>query len=522
MSTGRWLGARHQLSRLWIAPVLFLFLPIAANAAAIISPYGTVKWFFAEGGETIGGHPDYHDFQTYYHFANVNSVTVTVQAHFQGDAGSWDTSFTLPPYSRTSVPFHNLAGGRLGFHAAEFYSSTPGADIQVSSTMLNNGWEGYVWEASKAVNGASDVRTSWSFGEGGIYSWFPATNGPVFDHFYAVYNPNDSWITVSAQYFPDEYDHFGNLVVSNGPWWVAPHSRLTFNPYPTTDPSLRDYLRAEAGVITCSAGCVAQMTMYQLRNVGARRPNTQSALGSAPANRWYVVGIPTGASWQNRIYFFNSANANNTIHLTYRDHLGNTLLTTQHTMPPLQRISYDLSEQYAGSPPDLAIAPAGRDGSDLSLQIDADYPIVLTKIMYWAGEFAWNEGASTSGHAVGGPRIFFPGGNTGGGFYNYKQIMNTSDFPTTLTMTTFWPGGNNVSVQSLGTLPAKGMLQFDSGVQLGQSGDFATVIESNNGAQLIGEASNFFAFENGSQLWRAGDTVEGLILNWGSTVPIQP
>ncbi len=101
------------------------------------------------------------------------------------------------------------------------------------------------------------------------------------------------------------------------------------------------------------------------------------------------------------------------------------------------------------------------------------------------------------------------------------QVMNTSDFPTTLTMTTFWPGGNNVSVRSLGTSgeghaavrfrrpagSARGLLDGDR-------------VEQRRAADR--RILNFFAFENGSQLWRAGDTVEGLILNWGSTVPIQP
>ncbi len=114
----------------------------------------------------------------------------------------------------------------------------------------------------------------------------------------------------------------GIFVVSNGPWSVAPHSRLTFNQYPTTNPSLRDYLRAEGGRDHVLGRLRRADDDVSVAQCG--RASSEHAIGARVHTREPLVnfvGIPTGGSWQNRIYFFNSANANNTIHLTYRDHL---------------------------------------------------------------------------------------------------------------------------------------------------------------------------------------------------------
>src|SRR5688500_13700192 len=67
-----------------------------ASASVMLSPQQTVKWFFPEGGGASGGFADYHDFRTYYNFANANPNAVTVFAHFQGDSGAWDQTFVLP------------------------------------------------------------------------------------------------------------------------------------------------------------------------------------------------------------------------------------------------------------------------------------------------------------------------------------------------------------------------------------------------------------------------------------------
>jgi hypothetical protein len=509
------------MCRLSMAPVLSLLLllcaPVAASAE-MRSQYNSIKWVFPEGGATSGGHPDYHDFQTSYHFANLNPQWVTVEAYFQGDAGSWTTYVSLAPQSRTSIPFSSMAGGRLGFHAAEFYSTNASYEIQVSSTMFNNGWTNLLWESSKAVNGSSDARYSWSFGEGGIFSAYLPGNHPVFDHYYAVYNPNGGPITVTGKYYPDEIDNGGvgfyqDPVVRT----VQPRSRLAFDPWSNSYPW--NAMHARATTIECSQPCVVQMTMYQLANVGTRRPNTQSSLGSNPATKWYVVGIPTGAAWQHRVYFLNTSPFANTVRLKYRNAAGAEVLNTQHTVAGSSRMSYDLSGIHPGSPPDLAPPPQNMGGDNLSVEITADAPIVLTKIMYWQGAWDWSEGSNTTGHSTAGKRLVFPGGNSGGGFNNYIQVMNTGTGPTNVWATTYRPGGS-VAQRYLGVLNAKGMLQIDAG-SWGVDGDFTTVIDADL-QPIIGEAQTFFAWE--STMWRSGDSVEAIVYPTTAitTPPIQP
>jgi hypothetical protein len=501
-----------------LASLVLLFAPQSASAE-MRSAYNSIKWVFPEGGATSGGHPDYHDFQTYYHFANLNAQWVLVEAYFQGDAGAWTTQVWLAPQSRTSVPFSSMSGGRMGFHAAEFYSTNSTLEIQVSSTMFNNGWLGLLWESSKAVNGSTDARPTWSFGEGGIFSAFLPGNQPVFDHFYAVYNPNNTPITVNGKYYPDYIDN-GNPPVGlfQDPIQrtVPARSRLAFNPWSNSYPW--NTMHARATTIECTPlPCVVQMTMYQRANVGSRRPNTQSSLGSNPATTWYVVGIPTGSAWQHRMYFLNTSPNPNTVRLKYRNAAGADVLNTQHTLSGSSRMSYDLSGWQPGSAP-LATPPQNMGGDNLSLEITADAPIVLTKIMYWQGNWDWSEGSNTTGHSTGGRRLVFPGGNSGGGFNNYIQVMNTSGVGTNVTATTYRPNGS-VATRNLGWLNGKGMLQIDAG-SWGVDGDFTTVIDADQ--PIIGEAQTMFAWE--ATMWRAGDSVEAIVLATPSltAIPIQP
>jgi hypothetical protein len=495
---------------------------ICSGSTRVFSARGggscVTTWYFPEGGETVGGPTaDYHDFQTYYHFANPNPTPVTVAAYFQGDAGAWNTSFVLPASSRTSVWFHDVGGGRLGFAGAEFTSATPGAELQVSSTMFNNSFEGHTWEASKAVNGANEPHTQWAFGEGGIYSQ-AAAGVPAFDHIYAIYNPNPVPSTLSVTFYPDEFDNGRTTPLTFQLGQVAGHSRMTFNPF-----GWSPALRAESAIVSCAPACVAQMTMYE-RNIG-RHPNTQSALGAQLAKQWYLVNIPTGASWEPRIYLFNPSPVANHITLHYRNGAGADLQVTTYELEPWRRISYDLTEW---KDPRLTIppAPAGYAGGNLSLEIDAEQPIALTKILYWAAEgpnVAWNEGASTTAHSQGGHRIVFPGGNVGGGFSNYIQVMNIGAAATNVWVTTYRDGGiAMVAKHQVGTLNPGGMMQFDASAYINPAGNFSTVVETDYqpNQALVGESANYFDYTGPTDLWRSGDAVEAIVYN-GAT-PIAP
>ncbi|HEX3766579.1 MAG TPA: hypothetical protein VHW23_48125 [Kofleriaceae bacterium] len=479
----------------------------------------TTTWYFPEGGETVNGPTaDYYDFQTYYHFANPNPTAMTVAAYFQSGGRSLNTSLVLPASSRTSLTYRQLAVGMpVDFAGAEFTSATPGLEFSVSTTMFNNSFEGHTWEASKAVNGANEPHTQWAFGEGGIYS--EVTPGvPAFDHIYAIYNPNPGPSTVSITFYPDEFDNSRTAPITFSVGQVAGHSRLTFNPFgwsPT--------LRAESSIVSCAPACVAQMTMYE-RNIG-RHPNTQSALGSQLARTWYVVNIPTGASWEPRIYLFNPSPVTNPITLVYHDGAGTELLRTTYPLDPWRRISYDLT-QWRDPRLTLARAPASYDGGNISLEIDAEQPIALTKILYWAAEgpnVAWNEGASTTAHSQGGHKIVFPGGNTGGGFNNYIQVLNAGTVATNVWVTTYRDSGlPTVARHRVGTLNPSGMMQFDASTYINPAGNFSTVVETDYqpGQALVGESANYFDYTGPTDLWRSGDAVEAIVYN-GAT-PIAP
>jgi hypothetical protein len=486
----------------------------SASSAVMLSPASTVKWFFPEGGSTPGGIPDYHHFQTFYHFANTNNALVTVIAHFQGEAGEWDQSFQLQPNTRTTFEFTQLTG-RSGFHSAEFYSNT-GPEIQVASTMVNDGFDGPFWSASKAVNGSSEVRTTWSFGEGGAYAWTDPAH-PVFDNWFLVYNPNGADIDVWGSFHAEDVDP--RPAINHPTMRVGRRSRLAFKPFSSFAEGSNAQVRSAH--IHCSQPCVAQLIMHQRREIGTRQTNTQSALGSAASEQkktWYFVGVPTSANWHPRLYFFNVTNAWNLLKLTYRSGAG-TQIGGVHDVwvPPGLRHSYDIRNELAAWNP----GALDRDG-DLSLQIDASSPMVVNKILYWPfGGHRWSEGATTTGHSAGGTRVVFPGGTVGGGWSNYIQLRNVSSTATNVWATVYREHPHAPFVHFVGNVPAHAMRQLDASAY-GFQGNFATKLET-DGGKIIAESSTYLHFTGGPQLWHTGDAVEGIVYDPGvGPYPIQP
>lgn len=490
----------------------------AAESSVLIPGVpGTHKWFIPEGGTTLGeGFPDYEHFTTYYHFVNLNSGPVTVQAYFQGEAGAWTQSLpVIPGNSRITHEFHQLTG-QYGFHAAEFYSTTPHAEIRVSASRYNDGFDPEFWSASTAVNGASEARTSWFFGEGGAYAFLD--HRPVFDNWFAVFNPHPAWSRVTATFY---MDMGGTGTPETRVYDIAPRSRVAFNPFPTESEATVAQVRSAR--LDCTLSCVAQLTMYQRQFTAGRRTNTQSTFGSqlpTPAiespgvYKWHVVGIPTDNAWHPRIYFFNPSTGNATIDLTYRDAQGQSLYWSVLGLPALRRLTYDLQEHPIPAIPD-------KLGGDISLEINSNQPIVLTKILYWPlGGHIWTEGANTTGHSVGGRRIVFPGGHTGagaGGHYAYIQVMNVETSPVVIEARFIRAGSPTLSAAR--TLLGKGMTEFDVKAMFGDIGDFSVVIDViSGGGKIVGEAANYFGLP-----WRAGSTVEGIVYeNVHDTVPRMP
>jgi hypothetical protein len=482
------------------------------SSSVMLSPASTVKWFVAEGGTTIGGFSDYHDFKTFYNFANTNNTTVQVMAHFSGETGAWDQAFSLAPNSRTTREFFELTG-RRGFHSAEFYSNTPGQEIQVSATTFNDGFDPVSGAASSAVNGSTEVRTQWRFGEGGAYGW--VTPLPVFDNWFVVYNPNGTPIQVSGDFRTDDINPLPPMFLA--PVGVAAQSRFSFKPFDTL--ATGNAAQVRSATITCSQPCVAQLVMRQRSGIGTRETSSQTALGSQERFDWYFVGIPTSANWEPRLYMFNPGGATSDVTMTYYSGAGAPFGAAQTIhIPPQSRHSYDIHDELEDNNP----SALNQDGN-ICLHVHATQPIAATKILYWPyGGDRWSEGASTTGHSQGGTHVIVPGGNVGGGFNNYVQLMNVGGTPTNVSVTIYRPSPIPPATYSLGSVPANGMRQLDASSYPGLDGDFTTKLDT-DGGKIIAESSTYSLFTGPPLLWRAGDAVEGIVYDPGvSSFPIQP
>lgn len=482
------------------------------------SPAGTLKWFFADGGSSPFGHQDAHHFTTYYNFTNLNNDPVQVIGYFVNGPSTNTVSFSLAANSRTTREFSELST-LSGFYSAEFYSNTPGREIQVSATMLNNGFDTHQWSASAAFNGTTEARRIWRFGEGGAYGWLGSV--PVFDNMYVIYNPTGGPLSVTGTFHSDDVDPRAPGLL--GAVAVSGRNRVEIRPFESI--SAGNTMQVRSATIECTADCVVQLVMRQRRSVGLRQTNSQTALGSSQSHNWYFVGIPTSAEWNPRLYMYNQGDFPSQVHFTYRSDSGSELVRAPpFSIQPRSRHTYDIRDVLLANRP--ASQPALDKAGNIGLHIFATQPISITKILYWpygGSGFQWSEGGSTTGHSDGGARVVIPGGNIGGGFSNYVQVMNVGD-RTTDVWSTIYPEGRAARAPFfVGTIPPMGMRQIDaSGAYPGLDGNFATVLDAvTPGAKIIAESSTYFDYTGSPQLWRAGDAVEGIVMN-ADKVPIQP
>jgi hypothetical protein len=250
-----------------------------------------------------------------------------------------------------------------------------------------------------------------------------------------------------------------------------------------------------------------------------RQTNSQSALGSQPNNSWYFVGVPTSDNWEPRLYMFNPASVPIQVELSYYRDDGEQLGDPQViNIPAGARHTYDVHDEVHDH------NPSARDmDGHICLHVYATRPITVTKILYWPyGGGRWSEGASTTGHSQGGTRVILPGGNVGGGFSNFVQLMNVGITPTRVSATLYRPGVIAPATYDLGIVPPNGMRQLDASSYPGLDGNFATKLET-DGGKIIAESSTYFQYTGLPLLWRAGDAVEGIVYeSSGSRDPIEP
>lgn len=482
-----------------------------ASSAVLMSPHGTVKWFFADGGSTVGGAADYHDFKTFYHFANLNVFPVPVTGRFTGEDGTWEQVFTLAADTRTTLEFTQLTG-RTGFHSAEFYSNRRGEEIQVSATMVNDGFDLLPGAASAAFNGTTEARTGWLFGEGGTYGWI--NNAPEFDNWLIVYNPNNATIRVSGLFAAEAGEPLPMIPMPG--FDVAGRGRAAVKLFATA--TTGPQMKVRSARIFCTMNCVAQLVMRQRAAVGMRQTSSQTALGVSPANDWYVVGIPTSANWQPRLYLYPIAGANVT--LRYYSSAGTLLATDTLALPSGPRHTYDIRQEAIRNGTTSIL---DRDG-DICLRVSSTQPLAITKDLHWPFDSdRWSEGAATTGHSQGGTRVILLGGTVGGGVSNYVEIMNVGSTPTQVWSTIYRGAGIAPVQYYLGFIPANGMRRLDASVAYpGLEGDFMTKLET-DGGKIIAESSTFSQLDGDPPTWRAGDAVEGIVYDLSrSAFPLQP
>jgi hypothetical protein len=220
---------------------------------------------------------------------------------------------------------------------------------------------------------------------------------------------------------------------------------------------------------------------------------------------------------------FNPGTVTSDVTMTYYAGNGGQIGAPQAVQVlPQSRHAYDVHDEVSAHNP----AALNQDGN-ICLHVHATQPIATTKILYWPyGGDRWSEGASTTGHRQGGRYVIFPGGNIGGGFNNYVQIMNVGSTATSVSVALYRPSGITVTPPAV-NIPANGMVQLDASSYRAPDGtlldgDFTTMLQAGPGGKIIAESSTYFQYTGPPLLWRAGDAVEGIVYDDGMAYPIQP
>jgi subtilisin family serine protease len=418
----------------------------------VVTPYGksssrsfnatTPTWYLAEGTSAWG-------FTTYISIENPNDTTCTASITY--DLGGGETKkndVKLPPMSQTTVNPEQVV------HDSDFstvITCKENKNIAVDRTMIWTG-PGAPSPEAHSSTGATCASKDWYFAEGST-AW-------GFESWLLVQNPSPVKATCAVTYM---LENGAPVTVKKS---VPANSRRSFM---MSD----DIESSDASVhVASDVPVVAERSMYRNKfreghcTMGEPRPSTDSYLAEGSTAWGYTSYVLIANA--------NTQNAGVTVTLMTPD--GPHALPT-FRMPPSSRKTIRVND----------VLP----GSDFSVYVHSDKPLVAERAMYWEagplGEACHDSIGLSATHRI----FYLPDGQTSNGRETWVLVQNPNDNNVQVKISYLTPNGMN-NVVKTETIAAYSRRTFSMLDHSGIVGRAAIMVQSLHGEGILVERSMYW------------------------------
>lgn len=406
------------------------------------------------------------NFHEYILMMNPNRTDANANIELMNEKGEKKSVKVKVPANSRATEFINKDMPGVGV-SARVTSDVPIISERSMYFNFQNRWKGGTDSA-----GASETSKSWYLAEG--------YTGPNFEEYVLVQNPQTSQAKVNMTFMLE-----GKKPVYKS-YVVKPESRFTLNVKDVPGCANQNV----STKVDADVGIICERSMYFNYNgfIGGH-----NAMGvSERSTKWYLAEGYTAQSYDTYVLVQNPGTTQASVFMTCLRKDGYTK-DVSFQLPPQSRKTVRLDDI------------PGFEAAEVSTQIVADVGVIAERAMYF------NADGRTGGHDSAGVsepsgKWYLAEGYTGGAFDEYVLLMNPGD-DTVSVKTTFMPStGNNWSRTD--TLKPHSRFTIHVDEQPGFSNaEVSTLVEGQNGAQVIAERAMYFVYGNG---WSDGHDAAGV------------
>ncbi|MDD5447715.1 MAG: malectin domain-containing carbohydrate-binding protein [Actinomycetota bacterium] len=382
------------------------------------------EWYLAEG--YTGGNEVSGDFEEYILIQNPGSEVANVEVTFMlSDGENLLRTYEVAPNSRFTITVDEiLPWAEVSTHIAS------DRKIAVERAMYF-----YGRKTGHASIGISKPSKTWYLAEG-----YTAED---FDEYVLIQNPSDKIAKVTATFMTPGA---GNV---SKKYDIKPRSRFTIH--------VDDIIPAQSvsTQIISSEPVVVERAQY----LNFMKSGTCSIGAPTTSKTWYLAEGSTDYGFEEWVLIQNPENLTNEVMVHFMDKEGKTLLRV-FDIPPLSRFTI--------------LANGMFPGSDISVKIRSQYPVLAERAMYWNNR---SDGHATIGTSTPDESWYLAEGYSEQGFETWILVQNPGEETRKVNFTFMEPSGKttsrtfDVQPQSRFTLDMRGVVgETEASTQVSSDG----------------------------------------------------
>jgi len=369
----------------------------ASNANFTFTPtYALTPFYFLAEGSTA------HGFSTFINIENPTSEDLNCAVNFLLTNGKVvSQGVGLPKNSQTTVNPEDFIGAQ---DFSTRVDCVQGKMIAVDRTMVWRGQGAPSPEAHSSIGTTSPQKT-WFLAEGSS-QW-------GFETWTLVENPNDKPTKVTLSY-----------MIEGGPVkevekTIPANARASYSMADDIGP-------ADASVlVTSDLPVVTERSMYR----DNRREGSCSIGTPSPGSNFYLAEGTSAWGFTTYVLIQNPNPTPASVTLTYMTSKGASP-QAPFTMAPFSRKT--------------VLANDTISGTDFSIQVQSDRPVVAERSMYWGAGTPLGEACHASSGVCSSHQTFYlPDGSTQEGTQTYTLVENPNATPVQIEVSYLMPGGKN-------------------------------------------------------------------------------